>query len=92
MAKTHRGLTCVVPQNSLGGKRIFTMAAGIKIRKVNGRYQYQPPMLKFNCTRMLDKHFPHPRDSHLYFNVQACMDNLLDEVKWRVDLLDLEGS
>ena len=92
MAKTHEGLTCAVPCNSLGSKRIFTTTGGIKIRKVNGRYQYQPPTLKFSHTCTLDKHFPHPRDSRLYFNIQACVDNLLDGVKWRANWLDLEGS
>ena len=92
MAKTHGGLTRAVPRNLLGVKRIFTMATGIKIRKVNGRYQYQPPSLKFSCTRVLDMNFPHPKDNKLYFNVQTCLDNLVDEVEWRVNWEMLEGS
>ena len=92
MAKTHGGLMRAVPHNSLGAKQIFTTAAGIKIRKVNGRYQYQPPPLKFACTQVLDKNFPHPSDSKLYFNVQACLDNLVDKVEWRVNWDTLEGS
>ena len=92
MAKTCGGLTRVVPHNSLGAKWIFTTAAGIKIRKVNGRYQYQPPLLKFSFTRVLDMKYPHPSDSKLYFNVQACLDNLVDKVEWRVNWEMLEGS
>ena len=92
MAKTCGGLTRAVPCNSLGTKRIFTTAAGIKIRKVNGQYQYQPPSLKFSCTQVLDMKFPHARDHKLYFNVQACLDNLVDEVEWRVNWEMLEGS
>ena len=92
MAKTHGGLMRAVPCNLLGAKRIFTTAAGIKIRKVNGRYQYQPPSLKFSCTRVLDTKFPHPNDSKLYFNVQACLDNLVDAVEWKVNWEMFEGS
>ena len=92
MAKSQGGLTRAVPHNSLGTKRIFTMAAGIKIRKVNGRYQYKPPSLKFSCTRVLDMKFPHPCDHKLYFDVQAFLDNLVDEVEWRVNWEMLEGS
>ena len=68
-----------VPCNALGGKRIFTMAAGIKIWKVNGQYQYQPPSLKFTCTWVLDQNFLHPKGSRLYLNIQACWDNLIDD-------------
>ena len=50
------------------------------------------PSLKFNCTCTLDQHFPHPRDNRLYFNVQACLDNLLDEVECRANWENLEGS
>ena len=81
-----------VPHNLLGTKWIFTTVAGIKIRKVNGWYQYQPPSLKFSCTRVLDIKFPHQCDHKLYFNVQACLDNLVDEVEWRVNWEMLEGS
>ena len=92
MAKTRGGLTRAVPRNLLGLKQIFTMATGIKIRKVNGRYKYQPPSLKFSCTRVLDMNFPHPKDNKLNFNVQACLDNLVDEVEWRINWEMLEGS
>ena len=92
MAKTHEGLTHTVPQNALETKRIFTTVAGIKIRKENGRYQYQPPSLKFTCTHTLDQNFPHLRDNRLYFNLQACLDNLLDEVEWRTNWQNLESS
>ena len=79
-------------RNAPGGKRIFTTAAGIKPRRVNGRYQCQPPSFKFTCICTLDQHFPHPRDSRLYSNVQAFLDNLLDEVEWRANWQELEGS
>ena len=92
MAKTRGGLTRAVPHNSLSGKRIFTMATDIKIEKVNGWYQYQSLSLKFTCTRVLDQNFPHLQDNRLYFNMQACLDNLLDEVEWKVNWEILEGS
>ena len=92
MAKTRGGLMRAVPHNLLGTKQIFTTAAGIKIRKVNGWYQYQHPSLKFFCTRVLDMKFPHPCDNKLYFNVQTCLDNLVDKVEWRVNWEMLEGS
>ena len=78
--------------NALGGRRIFTTAAGIKIRKANGKYQYHPPSLKFTCTCVLDQNFPHPKDNRLYFNTQACLDNLIEEVEWKVNWENLEGS
>ena len=85
MAKTHGGLTRAVPLNLLGTKQIFTTVAGIKIRNVNGRYQYQSASIKFSCTRVLDMKFPYPRDNKLYFN-------LVHEVEWRVNWEMLEGS
>ena len=92
MVKTHGGLTEAVPHNTLNGKRILPMAAGIKIQKVNGRYQYQPPSLKFTCTWVLDQNFPHPKDNRLYFNIQTCLDKLIDDVEWKVNWEVLKGS
>ena len=28
--------------------------AGVKVHRVDGRYRYQPPTLKFACVRVLD--------------------------------------
>ena len=55
--------------------------AGVKVRRVDGRYQYQPPTLKFACVRVLDHNFPDPRDSKLYTNVQLCLDELVNLVE-----------
>ena len=50
--------------------RVFTTALGVKIRRINGRYQYNPPSLKFSCVRVLDHHFPDQANPKLYPTVQ----------------------
>ena len=66
------------------------MALGVKIRRVNGRYQYNPPSLKFSCVRVLDHHFPDPATSRLYATVQSFLDQIIDKVEDR--LKGLQGG
>ena len=73
------------------GDRVFQTLTGVKIRRVNGRYQYNPPTLKFTCVRILDRHFPDPRDPELYTHVQNCMDQLIDLVEAHLKGLEWQG-
>ena len=83
MARTRGGLK--------GSTRIFMTPAGVKVRRVDGRYRYQPPTLKFACVRVLDHNFPNSRDSKLYTNVQLCMDELVNLVEVRVKGIEWGG-
>ena len=73
------------------GERVFQTPTGVKIRRVNGRYQYNPPTLKFACVRILDRNFPDPRDHHLYNHVQSCVDQLVDLVEAHLKGFEWEG-
>ena len=73
------------------GERIYQTPTGVKIRRVNGRYQYNPPALKFASVRVLDRHFPDPRDPKLYTHVQSCVDQLVDLVEAHLKGLEWEG-
>ena len=83
-----RGGLCGVWQNA----RVFTTALGVKIRKVNGRFQYNPPSLKFMCVRILDHHYPDPVTPRLYATVQGFLDQLIDKVEDRLKGLHEEGT
>ena len=65
--------------------------AGVKVHRVDGRYRYQPPTLKFACVRILDHNFPDPRDNKLYTNVQLCLDELVNLVEVRVKGIEWGG-
>ena len=73
-------------------ERVFTTVTGVKIRRINGRYQYNPPTLKFSCIRVLDHHFSDPRNPRLYATVQSCVDQLVDMVKDHLKGLEWEGT
>ena len=73
------------------GERVFQTPTGVKIRRVNGRYQYNPPTLKFACVRILDRNFPDPRDHHLYTHIQSCVDQLVDLVEAHLKGFEWEG-
>jgi len=64
---------------------------GVKIRRENGRYQYQPPSLKFTCVRVLDQNFPDKCDSKMYWGIQSCIDTLINTVENHLIDLELEG-
>ena len=78
--------------NSWRSERVFTTATGVKICRTNGRYQYNPPTLKFSCIRVLDHHFPDPRNPRLYAAVQGCVDQLVDMVEDHLQGLKWEGT
>ena len=65
--------------------------AGVKVRRVDSQYRYQPPTLKFACVRVLDHNFPDPRDSKLYTNVQLYIDELVNLVEVRVKGIEWGG-
>ena len=73
------------------GERVFQTPTGVKIRRVNDRYQYNPPTLKFTCVRILDRNFPCHRDHHLYAHVQSCVDKLVDLVEAHLNGFEWEG-
>ena len=52
----------------------------------------QPPTLKFSCIRVLDHHFPDPRNPRLYAAVQGCVDQLVDMVEDHLRGLKWEGT
>ena len=73
------------------GERVFQTPTGVKIRRVNGRYQYNPPTLKFACMRILDRDFPDPKDHKLYTHVQSCVHQLVDLVEAHLKGFEWEG-
>ena len=73
------------------GERVFSTPLGVKIRRVNGCYQYNPPSLKFSCVRVLDYNFRDPRNPRLYTAVQACVDKLVDMVEEHLVGVQWEG-
>ena len=90
-----------MPVRTRGGQRnplirrneqILTTPLGVGIRKVNGRYQYNPPSLKFSCVRVLDQSFPDHGNPRLYAHVQGCLDNLIDQVEEHLRDLAGEGT
>ena len=73
------------------GERVFSTPLGVKIRQVNGCYQYNPPSLKFSCVRVLDYNFWDPKNLRLYTAVQACVDKLVDMVEEHLVGVQWEG-
>ena len=73
------------------GERVFSTPLGVKIRRVNGRYQYKPPSLKFSSVRVLDYNLRDPRNPRLYTAVQACVDKLVDMVEEHLEGAQWEG-
>ena len=54
MARTRGGLI----RRPAVPPRIFTNKMGVKVRKLNGGYVYQPASLKVSSYLILDRHFP----------------------------------
>ena len=73
------------------GERVFSTPLGVKIRRVNGHYQYNPPSLKFSSVRVLDYNLRDPRNPRLYTAVQACVDKLVDMVEEHLEGAQWEG-
>ena len=73
--------------------QIYMTPFRVKVRKVHGRYVFQPPSLEVSSYLMLDKfktRAGQPR-SRLYEGVQKCMDHLLDQVEDQLLGLDDAG-
>ena len=87
MARTRGGMVCrpAVPP------RIFVNNKGMKVRKINGGYVYQPASLKISSYMVLDHHFPDSKNRNLYESVQKCLDNLVSKVEERILGLELTG-
>ena len=64
--------------------RIFTNKMGVKVRKLNGGYVYQPVSLKVSSYLTLDRHFPDSKNRNLFENIQKCLDNLVSRVEERI--------
>ena len=77
MARTHGGMV----RRPVAPPRIFTTRMGVKVRKINGGYVYQPASLKVSSYLTLDHHFPDSKNRKLYENVQKCLDNLVSRVE-----------
>ena len=73
-------------------ERVFTTPTGVKICRVNGRHQYNPPTLKFSCVRVLDYNFPYQTNPKLYTHVQACVDKLVDLVEAHLNGTEWGGT
>ena len=54
-----------------GSTRIFMTPAGVKVRRVDRRYHYQPPTLKFTCIRVLNQHYRYPRSQKINEAIRA---------------------
>ena len=72
--------------------RIYLQPNGVKVRKVDGGYRYQPPSLKFITNRIMDKIEPHgPPNGNLYQSVQRVIDRLVDFVENKMMGLEYAG-
>ena len=65
---------------------------GVKVRKINGGYVYQPASLKVSSYFTLDHHFPDSKNRKLYENVQKCLDNLVSRVEDEILGIETTGT
>ena len=72
--------------------RIFTTCMGVKVRKINGGYVYQPASLKVSSYLTLDHHFPDSKNRKLYENIQKCLDNLVSRVEDEILAIETTGT
>ena len=100
----HRNTTSTVFHYSMartrGGKvarpmappRVYLMPNGVKVRRMDGEFRYQPPSLKTLSSIMLDqtKRDPSP-NLLLYQSVQKVLDKLIELVEDKVLGLDIAG-
>ena len=77
MAQTQGGMVC----QPVAPPRVFITHMGVKVRKINGGYVYQPASLKASSYLTLDRHFPDSKNRKLYENVQKGLDNLVSRVE-----------
>ena len=72
--------------------RVYMQPNGVKVRKMDGRYRYQPPSLKCITNLFLDKTKPNVSPNvNLYQSVQKVVDKLIDLVEDKVLGLDISG-
>ena len=65
---------------------VYTTPQGVKVRKVNGGYVFQPPSLKVSSYLVLDRFNSktgQPR-SRMYEGIQKFMDHFIDQVEDRL--------
>ena len=68
------------------------MSNGVKVRRMDGGYQYQPPSLKIVSSLFLDKMYIQPApNSQLYQSVQKVVDRLVDCVEDKLLGLEVSG-
>ena len=72
--------------------RIFTDKRGVKVRKLNGGYVYQPASLKVSSYLILDRHFPDSRNRNLFEKVQKCLDTLVSRVEEEIMGIEPTGT
>ena len=88
MARTRGGGTArpVVPP------WVYMQPNGVKVRKMDGGYRYQPPSLKCITNLFLDKTKPNVTPNvNLYQSVQKVVDRFIDLVEDKVLGLDISG-
>ena len=72
--------------------RVYMQANGVKVRKMEGGYRYQPPSLKCLTNLYLDKIRPNSSPNiNLYQSVQRVIEGLIDQVKDKILGLDVSG-
>ena len=72
--------------------RIFTDKRGVKVRKLNGGYVYQPASLKVSSYLFLDRQFPDSRNRNLFESVQKCLDTLVSKVEEKMMGIEPAGT
>ena len=71
---------------------VYMQPNGVKVRKMDGGYRYQPPSLKCITNLFLDKTKPNVSPNvNLYQSVQKVVDRLIDLVEDKVLGLDISG-
>ena len=66
---------------------------GVKVRRMDGGYCYQPPSLKCITSLFLDKTRPNVTPSvNMYQSVQKVIDMLIDLIEDKVLGLDIPGT
>ena len=88
MART-RGGKAVKP---VAPPRVYMMPNGVKVRRMDGEFRYQPPSLKTLSSILLDqmKRDPSP-NLLLYQSVQKVLDNLIEMVEDKILGFDIAG-
>ena len=88
MARTRGGKVArpVVPP------RVYMMPNGVKVRRMDGGFWYQPPSLKTLSTIWLDQMRKNPTlNTLLYQSIQKVLDKLVDMVEYKILGFDVSG-